>query len=279
MARALEGSLRRLGTDRVDLYWMHVWDDFTPAEEVVLGMADLFGAGKVAHWGLSNVPAWFAVQAATLARVHGLPAPIALQLEYSLVSRTIEREHIRAAAELGLGIMPWSPLAGGFLTGKYRRADRPESAGGRLAGDNPFGDSKFTEHNWDVLDVLRDISGELNRSPADIAMAWVAGRDRVDAVLVGARTPRTARQRPERGGPPAARAGPTPARRGGCPRTRQSRRTVHRPDDRDDRRRRQSRPAPAGLNPAGRKPGQAQRNQGPTFRAGQSAEYPAVPDS
>lgn len=135
------------------------------------------------------MPAWFAVQAATLARAHGLPAPIALQLEYSLVSRTIEREHIRAAAELGLGIMPWSPLAGGFLTGKYRREDRPESAGGRLAGDNPFGDSKFTEHNWDVLDVLRDISGELDRSPADIAMAWVAGRDGVDTVLVGARTP------------------------------------------------------------------------------------------
>lgn len=97
----------------------------------------MVGAGKVAHWGLANVPAWFAVQAATLARAHGLPAPIALQLEYSLVSRTIEREHIRAAAELGLGIVPWSPLAGGFLTGKYCRADRPESAGGRLAGDNP----------------------------------------------------------------------------------------------------------------------------------------------
>lgn len=188
MARAVEGSLRRLRTDHIDLYWMHVWDDITPAEEVLGGMADLVRAGKIRYYGLSNVPAWFAVQVATLACAHGLPAPVALQLEYSLVSRDIEREHIRAARELGMGIVPWSPLAGGFLTGKYQQGSDQQE--GRLSGDNPFGDSKFSDHNWAVLDTLREVAGELDRTPADVAMAWVLGRSGVDTVLVGARTPR-----------------------------------------------------------------------------------------
>ncbi len=188
MTRSLEGSLRRLGTEHVDLYWMHVWDDITPAEEVLQGMADLVRAGKVSYYGLSNTPAWFAVQVATLAHAHGLPAPIALQLEYSLVSRDIEREHIRAARELGLGIVPWSPLAGGFLSGKYDRAQTMAAGSGRLAGDNPFGDTKFTSHNWVVLDVLREVAQGLGRPPAEVALAWVLGRPGVDTVLVGART-------------------------------------------------------------------------------------------
>lgn len=194
MARAVEGSLRRLQTDHIDLYWMHGWDTITPALEVLGGMADLVRAGKIRYYGLSNVPAWFAVQVATLARAHALPAPVALQLEYSLVSRDIEREHVRGARELGMGIVPWSPLAGGFLTGKYRKDDAPGPAdgqqGGRLSGDNPFGDSKFSDHNWAVLDVLRTVAQELDRTPADVATAWVLGRPGVDSVLVGARTPR-----------------------------------------------------------------------------------------
>jgi len=186
-ARALEGSLRRLGTDHVDLYWLHVWDDVTPADEVLGALGDLVQAGKVRYFGFSNTPAWFAVQAATLARAHGVPGPVALQLEYSLVSRSIEREHVRAARELGMGIVPWSPLAGGFLSGRYRRGEAAE--GGRLAGANPFGDSKFTPANYDVLDVLREVAADLDRPLAEVALAWVLARPGVDTVLVGARTP------------------------------------------------------------------------------------------
>lgn len=188
MTRAVEGSLRRLRTEVIDLYWMHVWDTITPAEEVLGGMVDLVRSGKIRYYGLSNVPAWYATQVATLAHAHGLPAPVALQMEYSLVSRDIEREHVRAATELGMGIVPWSPLAGGFLTGKYSRGAQQQR--GRLSGDNPFGDSKFTDHNWDVLDVLREVAAGLDRTPADIATAWVLGKHGVDTVLVGARTPR-----------------------------------------------------------------------------------------
>ncbi|RMB61625.1 aldo/keto reductase [Tessaracoccus antarcticus] len=188
MVRALEGSLRRLATDRIDLYWMHTWDGLTPASEVVQGMADLIAAGKVSHWGLSNTPAWFAAQAITLARAHGLPTPIALQLEYSLVARDIEREHVPAARELGMGVVPWSPLAGGFLTGKYRRDDPAAAAGGRLTKDNPFSDSKFTDHNWAVLDALAEVAEGVGRPAAEVATAWVLDRPAVDTVLVGART-------------------------------------------------------------------------------------------
>ena len=116
--RALESSLRRLRTDYIDLFWLHVWDTVTPAEEVVQTLGDLVRAGKARYFGLSNVPAWYVAQAATLAQGHGSPAPVALQLEYSLTERNIEREHLPAAREFGLGFIPWSPLSGGFLAGK-----------------------------------------------------------------------------------------------------------------------------------------------------------------
>lgn len=183
--RSLEGSLRRLGTDAVDLYWLHVWDDVTPAAEVLATMTDLVSAGKVAHWGLSDVPAWFATQVATLAAAHGVPGPVALQLEYSLVARSVEAEHVRAARELGMGVVPWSPLAGGYLSGKYRAG----GDGGRLSGPNPFGSSKDTAANRAVVDVLREVAEGLGLTPAQVALAWVLGRPGVDTVLVGARTP------------------------------------------------------------------------------------------
>lgn len=192
--RALEGSLRRLRTDHVDLYWMHVWDRVTPAEEVLQSLGELVAAGKIRYFGFSDVPAWFAVRAATLAEVHGVPVPIGLQLEYSLVERTIEHEHVPAAGALGLGIVPWSPLAGGFLAGKYQRKTSGTDSGGgagdggRLSGANPFGDSKFTDRNWDVLDVVRDIATETGGSPTEIALAWVLAQPGVATVLLGART-------------------------------------------------------------------------------------------
>jgi aryl-alcohol dehydrogenase-like predicted oxidoreductase len=183
--RALDASLRRLGTDYIDLYWMHIWDGVTPVEEIVQTLGDLVRAGKIRYYALSDMPAWLAIKAATIASERRIPGPIAIQVEYSLVARDIEAEHIPAALEAGLGVMPWSPLAGGFLTGKYRRADT--SGSGRLSGANPFGNSKFIDRNWEVLEVLKSVADEVGRTAAQVALAWVMARPGVAATLVGAR--------------------------------------------------------------------------------------------
>lgn len=180
---AIDGSLRRLGTDYVDLYWLHVWDGLTPAEELLETMAGFVRSGKIRYWGLSNTPAWYAAKLATLASVRGLPGPIGLQYFYSLVNREVEDEHIPLGAEFGMGMVPWSPLAYGLLTGKYERASvevgSPRGSGlptdtakagqertakdRRLDGANPFGDSLFTPRNWDIVDAVRQIA----RSPSE----------------------------------------------------------------------------------------------------------------
>ncbi len=184
--RALDGSLRRLGTDYIDLYWMHVWDGVTPVEEVVGALGDLVRAGKIRYYGFSDAPAWFSVRAATLAQAHGNPAPIAMQMFYSLVERSVEREHIPAGRELGMGMVPWSPLATGFLTGKYSREDT-KRAEGRLSGQNLFGDAFFTEENWRTLDALREVAGELGRPMSQVALAWLLSKPGVDSIILGAR--------------------------------------------------------------------------------------------
>ncbi len=186
--RALEGSLRRLKTDYVDLYWLHVWDMVTPIEEVLQTLGDLVRAGKIRYFGLSDIPAWYATKAATLASVHNIPGPVALQLEYSLVERSIEREHIPAALECGLGITPWSPLAAGFLAGRYKReGEGTKGTGeGRLGGPNPFGDMKFTERNWRVLEVLRGVASEVGRPMAQVALAWASARPGITSIILGA---------------------------------------------------------------------------------------------
>ena len=188
LCRAVDGSLRRLNTDYIDLYWLHVWDGVTPAEEVLQGLGDLVRAGKVRYFGFSDIPAWFAAQAAALATSHGVPGPVALQLEYSLVERSIEREHVPAARMLGLGVVPWSPLAGGFLAGKYSRRGAGTTGSGRLGGSNPFGDSKFTERNWATLDVLRAVAEELGRPVSQVALAWIGRQPCISTVLLGTRT-------------------------------------------------------------------------------------------
>ncbi|MBV8901456.1 MAG: aldo/keto reductase [Verrucomicrobia bacterium] len=187
--RALEGSLRRLSTDYIDLYWMHAWDGITPVEEVLQTFDDLVKEGKIRHYGFSDVPAWYVSRAQTLAEKEGKHRLIALQLEYSLVERSIEREHIPAAQELGIGVCPWSPLAGGFLSGKYRRDDQTSAPTGRLdvvkdSGNPVF--EKFTERNWRILDVLIDVAKGLDRSPAEIALNWVATQPGVTSVIIGA---------------------------------------------------------------------------------------------
>jgi aryl-alcohol dehydrogenase-like predicted oxidoreductase len=187
--RALHGSLRRLQTDYIDLYWLHAWDTVTPVEEVVSTLSDLVREGKIRHYGFSDTPAWYVARAYTLAEKEGKDRPIALQLEYSLVERNIEREHIPAALEFGLGICPWSPLASGFLTGKYKRERDGGSGDGRLEklkdSGNP-GFKKFTDQNWKILDVLLNVSSQLGRSPAQVALNWVATQPGVTSTILGA---------------------------------------------------------------------------------------------
>lgn len=184
ISRALDASLKRLGTDYIDLYWMHIWDGVTPVEEIVQTLGNLVRAGKIRYYALSDMPAWVAMKAATIASERRIPGPIAMQLEYSLVARDVESEHIPAAREAGMGVMPWSPLAGGFLTGKYRREDTSNT--GRLSGANPFGNSKFVDRNWDILDVVKYVADEIGRPAAQVALAWAMARPGIASTLIGA---------------------------------------------------------------------------------------------
>ena len=184
--RALDDSLKRLGTDYIDLYWMHIWDGVTPIEEIVQTLGDLVRTGKIRYYALSDMPAWLAMKAATIASERRIPGPIAMQVEYSLVARDIENEYVSVAKESGMGIIPWSPLAGGFLSGKYKRGDKHKT--GRLSGANPFGDSKFTDRNWDILDVLISVAKTMGRPVAQVATAWAMARPGIASTLIGART-------------------------------------------------------------------------------------------
>ena len=184
--RALEGSLRRLATDYVDLYWMHAWDQTTPVEEVMATLDQMVRSGKVRYVGFSDVPAWYAARACTIAQfAHSTPV-IALQLEYSLVERGIEREHIPLARELGLGVCPWSPLASGFLAGKYKPG---AAGGGRLDTLNNSGNpgfEKLTPRNFQILDVLLEVSAQLGFPPAEVALNWAGNQPGISSLIIGA---------------------------------------------------------------------------------------------
>ena len=186
---ALDASLRRLGTDYVDMYWLHMWDGLTPVDEVMSTFDTLVRSGKVRAIGLSNTPAWYLTKAQLLAEHRGWERVAALQLEYSLAQRAIEREHLPAALDLGLGIVPWSPLGHGFLTGKYTRDDVGPSGEGRIAAIRELGFYQApTDQDWAVLAAVREIAEELDRSPAQVALNWVTNRPGVTSTLVGART-------------------------------------------------------------------------------------------
>ncbi|HKV04142.1 MAG TPA: aldo/keto reductase [Candidatus Acidoferrales bacterium] len=183
--RALEGSLRRLKTDYVDLYYLHAWDIVTPVEEVVSTLTDLVHEGKIRYYGLSDTPAWYVARAQTLAEKEGKERVATLQLEYSLVERTIEREHIPAAQELGIGICPWGPLAGGFLSGKYRREGTAGKGEGRLTGPNNIF-NRFTERNWRIGDAFLEIAKQINKTPAQVALNWCATQPGITSTILGA---------------------------------------------------------------------------------------------
>jgi aryl-alcohol dehydrogenase-like predicted oxidoreductase len=181
---ACENSLRRLQTDYIDLYWMHFWDRFTPIEETMQTLDDLVRAGKIRYIGFSDTPAWKLAQAQTTALLRGWSPLIALQLEYSLLERTIEGELIPAALEFGLGVTPWSPLRGGVLTGKYTRESIKTATPGRGA----WVTRGLTEQAFKVLDVLTPIAKEAGTTVARAALAWVVQRPAVASTIIGART-------------------------------------------------------------------------------------------
>jgi aryl-alcohol dehydrogenase-like predicted oxidoreductase len=188
LMQALDGSLKRLRTDYVDLYYLHCWDGLTPVEEVMDTLDALVRAGKIRYAGFSDVPAWYAARAQTLAELRGRAPVVALQLEYSLVERHIEREHVPLAQALGMGICPWSPLAGGFLSGKYRREGASFAGDGRLQHtEKPGGmHERTTERNWDILDALAAVARELGQTPAAVALNWATKRPGVTSTIIGA---------------------------------------------------------------------------------------------
>lgn len=190
--RALEGSLKRLGTEYVDLYWLHCWDMHTPIEEVGSTLTDLVRAGKVRNIGLSDVPAWYAARYQTLAEKNGWEPIAALQLEYSLIERSIEREHVPLARELGIAIMPWSPLASGFLAGKYQRSEKGLAGEGRIDKMRDTTNPVFqrlanpSEKSWQTLEAVRAVATELGRTPAEVALAWLRAQPAVTSTIIGA---------------------------------------------------------------------------------------------
>lgn len=189
--RSVEKSLQHLKTDYIDLYWMHAWDTVTPAEEVMQTVNDLTREGKILHFGLSDVPAWYAARAHTWSTLKGGEPVAALQLEYSLISRNIEREHVALAKELNIAICPWSPLASGFLTGKYTKGANGIVGQGRVQEVKNSGNpvlEKFAKdgRNWEILDTLTKVASELGRKPAEVALNWVTRRPQIGSTLIGA---------------------------------------------------------------------------------------------
>jgi aryl-alcohol dehydrogenase (NADP+) len=177
----LHQSLRRLSTDHLDVYWLHNWDRHTPIEETMSALDDLVRAGTVRYIGFSNVPAWVTAQAQTLAMLKAWTPLIALQVEYSLLARTVEGEVAPLALDTGMALVPWSPLKNGFLSGKYRRGEQViDSARADFVGGP-------SEQEFAVIDVVTTVADELEASPAAVSLAWLRSRPGTVVPIVGAR--------------------------------------------------------------------------------------------
>ncbi len=191
LSRALDESLRRLGVPTVDLYQMHAFDPYTPLAETLRALDGFIRAGKIRYYGFSNFTGWQLTKAVYLARAMNIPPPVTLQPQYSLVVREIEWEIVPAAADAGVGLLPWSPLAGGWLSGKYRRGEPPTGAT-RLGEDPHRGmeayDRRGTQRTFEIIETVRKIADERGVSMAEVALAWVAGRPVVTSTILGART-------------------------------------------------------------------------------------------
>lgn len=182
IVKQCEESLRRLQTDYIDLYWLHNWDRMAPIEETLRAMDDLVASGKVRYLGVSDLPAWKVAQAQTIAHFRGYAPMIAMQIEYSLLARTVEGELIPMAQELGLGVMPWGPLRGGKLSGKYTRANA-----GKQMSERTGSAAGLTESEYDILDVVNEVAAEVGANTAAVALAWIHSRPGVASTLIGAR--------------------------------------------------------------------------------------------
>jgi len=191
LTRALDASLRRLGVDVVDLYQVHAFDPHTPLEETVRTLDDLVRAGKIHYYGLSNFTGWQLTKTVMLARQLGLAEPVTLQPQYSLIVREIEWEVVPAVLDAGMGMLPWSPLGGGWLSGKYRRDQRP--TGDTRLGDDPergmeAWDRRGTDRTWAIVDAVQKVAEARGVTMAEVALAWVTDRPGVTSTILGART-------------------------------------------------------------------------------------------
>ena len=191
LTRALDASLRRLGVDVVDLYQVHAFDPHTPMEETLRTLDGFAQAGKIRYYGLSNFTGWQLTKAVLTARALGLREPVTLQPQYSLIVREIEWEIVPAALDVGLGLLPWSPLGGGWLSGKYRRDRRP-TGDTRLGEDPGRGmeayDRRGSDRTWRVIDAVGRVAEGRGVSMAEVALAWVNNRPAVVSTIIGART-------------------------------------------------------------------------------------------
>jgi len=185
MMQAVEASLKRLQTDYIDLYWVHIWDGITPGEEVMRGLDDIVRQGKVLYVGISDAPAWWIAQANTLAELRGWTKFIGLQIEYSLIERTVERELIPMAKALNLGVLAWSPLAGGVLSGKYHGEGKADGARMNNKARKAF---LPEEHRaTPIISALKSVSEQVGRSMAQVALAWLRHRTVPVIPIIGAR--------------------------------------------------------------------------------------------
>jgi len=192
LRRAIEQSLQRLNIDHIDLFQLHAWDPLTPLEETLASLDEAIRAGRISYWGVSNFTGWQLTKAVHLAAARGMDAPITIQPQYSLLSREVEFEIVPAALDAGVGILPWGPLAGGWLTGKYRREQAP--TGVTRLGENPdrgmeaYDRRAAEERTWTVLEALHAVAAEHAAPPASIALAWLQTRPGMTSVILGART-------------------------------------------------------------------------------------------
>jgi aryl-alcohol dehydrogenase-like predicted oxidoreductase len=192
LTKALDASLTRLQVEAVDLYQVHAWDPITPIEETLRFLDDAVRGGKIRYWGFSNFTGWQLQKAVDTAEHLGLVRPVTLQPQYSLLVREIEWEIVPASQSTGLGLLPWSPLGGGWLTGKYHRDERP--TGATRLGENPERGMEAVERRgsrertWDVVEVVEQVATQRGVSMAQVALAWLADRPSVTSVILGART-------------------------------------------------------------------------------------------
>ena len=184
LVQSLDASLKRLKTDYIDLYWLHAWDYLTPVEEVMRALDDQVRAGKVLYIGISDTPAWIVSQANMLALLRGWTPFVALQIEYSLIERSVERELVPMAQELELTVTPWAPIGGGVLSGKYNKKNFDPKVPKRLSPEG----KRLSEKNLTIAEEVEKIANEIGRKPSQVALNWIRQREQQMIPIIGART-------------------------------------------------------------------------------------------